>query len=236
MCRKRGRVLLRTQPFGKLNSPGIARVCQREGKICEEEVEIAVLVMKSRKNPPYRDRNAILPVSFYGQDTERAAQGLLGCFLDHRGSAGRVTGRIVETEAYVTGDEAAHSFRGKTKRNGVLFGPVGHAYVYFVYGMHCCLNAVTGVEGSGEAVLIRALEPVGGITTMEQRRDTKDLQNLCSGPGKLTRAFGITLACNGISLMEGPLRILSPAGFPGFTPVGEAGDRPDDKDRDNKIR
>jgi DNA-3-methyladenine glycosylase len=178
--------------------------------------------MKSRENLQDEEVNTVLPVSFYKQDTVRAAQGLLGCFLDHRGGTGRVTGRIVETEAYVSGDEAAHSFRGKTKRNSVLFGPVGHAYVYFIYGMHCCLNAVTGREGSGEAVLIRALEPVGGIGIMQQRRETMDLRNLCSGPGKLTKACGITLACNGISLTESPLRILSPASIPGFVPVGES--------------
>lgn len=162
-----------------------------------------------------------LPVSFYEQDTVTAAERLLGCYLRHEGRTGAVTGRIVETEAYVKGDEAAHSYRGKTKRNSVLFGPVSHAYVYFIYGMHCCLNAVTGTEGNGEAVLIRALEPVDGIAAMQRRRGTVQLRNLCSGPGKLTQALGITLACNGVSLTDGPLRILSAAGIPGFAPVGE---------------
>jgi DNA-3-methyladenine glycosylase len=163
----------------------------------------------------------VLPVSFYEQDTVSAARGLLGCFLEHREKADTVTGRIVETEAYVTGDEAAHSYKGKTKRNGVLFGEVGHAYVYFIYGMHCCLNAVTGTEGSGEAVLIRALEPVEGVGIMQQRRGTVDLRNLCSGPGKLTQAFGISLECNGVPLTAGPLRILSAASVRGYNPVTE---------------
>lgn len=176
--------------------------------------------MKARGNLLKKEVKAILPVSFYEQDTVSAAQELLGCFLEHRGKTGSVTGRIVETEAYIAGDEAAHSFRGKTKRNSVLFGPVGHAYVYFVYGMHCCLNAVTGKEGVGEAVLIRALEPIRGIGIMQQRRETTDLKNLCSGPGKLTEACGITLACNGISLTDSPLRIISEADIPGFAPVG----------------
>jgi DNA-3-methyladenine glycosylase len=163
----------------------------------------------------------VLPVSFYEQDTVTAARELLGCFLEHRENVGTVTGRIVETEAYVKGDKAAHSYGGKTKRNGVLFGEVGHAYVYFIYGMHCCLNAVTGTEGIGEAVLIRALEPVSGIGTMQQRRRTVDLHNLCSGPGKLTQAFEISLACNGVPLTNGPLRILSAASVRGFSPVSE---------------
>lgn len=163
----------------------------------------------------------VLPVSFYEQETVTAAQELLGCFLQNRGRNGLVTGRIVETEAYIVGDEAAHSFKGKTKRNRVLFGEVGLAYVYFIYGVHCCLNAVTGKEGSGEAVLIRALEPATGIEIMQQRRGMDDLRNLCSGPGKLTQAFGITLECNGISLTRGPLRILPATSVPGFSPVGE---------------
>jgi DNA-3-methyladenine glycosylase len=198
----------------------VARAMRSSG-ICLKERERVCFVMRSRENPEGKEAGAVLPVSFYEQDTVSAAQGLLGCFLDHRGGSGRVTGRIVETEAYIHGDEAAHSFKGKTKRTRILFGPVGHAYVYFVYGMHCCLNAVTGGEGAGEAVLIRALEPVGGIEIMQQRRGTTELQSLCSGPGKLTQACGITLECNGISLAESPLRILSPAGLPGFVFVEE---------------
>jgi DNA-3-methyladenine glycosylase len=172
-----------------------------------------------RENSKREKSAAPLPVSFYEQDTISTAQDLLGCFLEHTEKSGTVIGRIVETEAYMVNDEAAHSFRGKTKRNGVLFGPVGHAYVYFIYGKHCCLNAVTGKEGSGEAVLIRALEPVGGLEIMQQRRRTQIPQNLCSGPGKLTQALGVTLRCNGVSLVDSRLRILSPSQFPDYTPV-----------------
>jgi DNA-3-methyladenine glycosylase len=169
----------------------------------------------------HHDQNRVLPASFYEQETVRVAQDLLGCFLERRESTGTVAGRIVETEAYIVGDEAAHSYKGMTKRNRILFGPVGNAYVYFIYGMHCCLNAVTGTAGSGEAVLIRALEPVEGIAMMEKRRKTSVPGALCSGPGKLTQAFGITLRCNGASLVDGPIRILSAASIPGFEPVEE---------------
>src|SRR5260370_33103893 len=106
-------------------------------------------------------------------------------------------GRIVETEAYLWNDPAAHAFVGKTKRNAVLFGPVGHAYVYFIYGMHYCVNVVTGREGAGEAVLIRALEPQRGIALMQQRRRTEKVTLLCNGPARLTEALGITVALNG---------------------------------------
>ncbi len=175
----------------------------------------------SSRTDSSRYRKVTLPVSFYEQETVRVAESLLGCFVEHRENPGTITGRIVETEAYLVGDKAAHSYGGKTTRNSVLFGPVGHAYVYFVYGMHCCLNAVTGREGSGEAVLIRALEPVAGITIMQHRRNNSNLRDLCSGPGKLTQALGITLMCNGISLVDSPLRILSPQSIPGFEPVQE---------------
>ncbi|MDR0324182.1 MAG: DNA-3-methyladenine glycosylase, partial [Treponema sp.] len=97
--------------------------------------------------------------------------------------------------------------KGITKRNAPMFGPAGHTYVYLIYGMYHCLNIVSGKKGEGEAVLIRALEPVQGIGLMEKRRNTKKIENLCSGPGKLTQAFGITRKQNNISLLEGNLRI-----------------------------
>jgi len=156
----------------------------------------------------------ILPPSFYEQETIAVATQLLGCRLVHLEAAGTICGKIVETEAYLVNDSAAHSFIGKTKRNNVLFGPVGHAYMYFVYGMHYCVNVVTGEEGSGEAVLIRALEPLKGIPVMEKRRGTGDLRQLCSGPAKLAQAFGITLTMNGAPLFEGPLQIRSPDTLP----------------------
>ncbi len=150
------------------------------------------------------------PQSFYEQETITVARQLLGCHLAHLEGGVTTVGKIVETEAYLVNDMAAHSFIGKTKRNSVLFGPVGHAYVYFLYGMHHCVNVVTGVEGSGEAVLIRALEPLRGIPVMEKRRGTETPVQLCSGPAKLTQALGIILAMNGVPLFEAPLQIRFP--------------------------
>jgi DNA-3-methyladenine glycosylase len=151
----------------------------------------------------------ILPQMFYAQETVTVAKQLLGCYLVHLEGEETTLGRIVETEAYLVNDPASHSFIGKTPRNSVLFGPVGHAYVYFIYGMHYCVNAVTGQGGSGEAVLIRALEPLQGIAVMQQRRRTQKLHLLCNGPARLTEALAITRAFNGLSLFEGPLQIWS---------------------------
>jgi DNA-3-methyladenine glycosylase len=106
----------------------------------------------------------ILPQTFYGHDTITVAKKLLECYLVHLEGEETTLGRIVETEAYLVNDPAAHAFIGKTNRNSVLFGPVGHAYVYFIYGIHYCVNVVTGQEGAGEAVLIRALEPLGSVS------------------------------------------------------------------------
>jgi DNA-3-methyladenine glycosylase len=161
----------------------------------------------------------ILPMDFYERPTIDVAQDLLGCCLVHEEGDMTTAGKIVETEAYLSGDPAAHSFIGKTKRNAVLFGPVGHAYVYLIYGMHYCVNAVTGEEGSGEAVLIRALEPLQGIPIMKRRRGTESPGRLCSGPGKLTAAMGITRKCNGESFVDSPLRIRSRDSVPGHDPV-----------------
>jgi len=142
--------------------------------------------------------------SFYARPAQVVARDLLGRVIQH----GDCAGRIVETEAYLgTGDLAAHSARGLTPRTRILFGPPGYAYVYFIYGLHECLNIVAEPEGVAGCVLIRALEPLAGIETMRERRKKEDLRSLTSGPGKLTQAFGITRAHYGADLTSGELLV-----------------------------
>jgi DNA-3-methyladenine glycosylase len=152
---------------------------------------------------------------FYLRSTEAVARDLLGCFLVRDVDGRRMAARIVETEAYLGArDAACHSFRGQTKRNAAMFGPGGHAYVYFIYGFHHCLNVVTMREGEPEAVLIRALEPVEGVEVMKHNR--KDRPNLCSGPGVLCQALQIDRAFNGHPFWMPPLQI-----HPGALSKGE---------------
>ncbi|RXE56475.1 3-methyladenine DNA glycosylase [Methanoculleus taiwanensis] len=166
----------------------------------------------------------LLSPAFYKRDTVTVAQELLGCLLVHREGAKTTSGWIVEDEAYLRGDPAAHSFRGETKRNSVLFGPTGRAYIYRIYGLHTCVNIVTGTEGDGEAVLIRALEPAQGIELMQERRGTQDLVSLCNGPGKLASALGITMDLNGASLHSSSLQVWSPDSLPDHRPEGTSGE------------
>ena len=166
----------------------------------------------------------ILPPEFYDRDTVTVAKDLLGCLLVHQDETGTTMGWIVEDEAYLQGDPAAHSYRGETKRNRAMFGPPGHAYVYRIYGLHTCFNVVTGPEGIGEAVLIRALEPAVGIDLMQARRGTDDPLALASGPGKLTQALKITMDRDGTSLIDGPLQVWSPESLPGRRPEGIDGE------------
>ena len=134
------------------------------------------------------------------------APRLLGCFLEREIDGHKLVGRIVETEAYDQGDAASHSYKGETQRTKVMFGPAGHLYVYFTYGMHYCMNIVTGVEGRGSAVLIRALEPVGGENIMNEFRHRGGFE-LTNGPAKLCQALNIDIQMNGHDLNDAPLRL-----------------------------
>ncbi len=139
---------------------------------------------------------AVLGHGFFERDVVCVARELLGCTL---GLDGRV-GRIVETEAYDQSEPACHAYAGLTARTRPLFGPAGHAYVYLSYGIHELFNVVTGDEGHGAAVLVRALEPVAGNGGMRERRPGRSDRELCSGPGRLTQALGIGLEHNGLAL------------------------------------
>jgi DNA-3-methyladenine glycosylase len=125
-------------------------------------------------------------------DSLKSAKSLLGYKLVHQTSDGLTSGIIVETEAYHQDDPASHTYRGQTARNAVMFGPPGYAYIYFTYGMHYCFNVVTGPKGSGQAVLIRALEPTDGIELMRRRRGMNAELQLTNGPAKLVQAMAIS--------------------------------------------
>lgn len=151
----------------------------------------------------------ILSRDFYDRDTEIVSRELLGAVLECDTDAGRASGVIVETEAYVgEHDAACHAAAGRTRRTEPLYGPPGNAYVYFIYGMHWCINAVTRAEGLPSAVLIRALEPLEGLELMRQRRPrARSDRDLTNGPGKLCAALGVDSRMNGLSLQRRPVVI-----------------------------
>ena len=144
--------------------------------------------------------------AFYDRPVLEVAPAMLGCVVRH----GDTAGVIVETEAYHESEPASHAFVGVTERSAPLFGPPGRAYVYRSYGIHALLNAVCDAEGVGAAVLIRALEPLEGIGHMRARRGLDRLEDLCSGPGKLGQALGVTLEHNTTDLAAGPIVIEAP--------------------------
>lgn len=149
---------------------------------------------------------APLPADFYDAPVVKVARALVGCVVSHGGGAGVV----VETEAYHHCEPACHAHAGRTARTRVLFGPPGRAYVYRSYGIHALLNAVCEPEDVGAAVLIRALDPIAGVEAMLERRAVAGVEELCSGPGKLTQALGIGLELNDSDLTAGPIRIHPP--------------------------
>lgn len=155
------------------------------------------------------DRLAAIPSGFYDRHPAEVAPDLLGCVLVHDAPGGFASGIIVETEAYATGDRASHAFRGPSRRNAAMFGPPGRAYVYRSHGIHWCMNAVCAAPGLGEAVLIRALEPIAGLDAMRLRRPGIPPDRLlCAGPGRLCQALAISAEHDGADLCAGILRIV----------------------------
>jgi DNA-3-methyladenine glycosylase len=148
--------------------------------------------------------------AFFARSVHKVAPELIGATLLFKG----VGGIIVEVEAYHHSEAAAHSYRGPTPRNAVMFGPPGFTYVYRSYGIHWCVNFVCEKTGSASAVLIRALEPTHGVAAMRRRRHLQDERSLCSGPGKLTEALGITHAHNGLALDAPPIALYARAAKP----------------------
>jgi DNA-3-methyladenine glycosylase len=142
---------------------------------------------------------------FFARTVHEVAPELIGATLLVDG----VGGKIVEVEAYDQDDPASHGFRGRTARTASMFGPPGHAYVYRSYGVHWCLNLVCAEEGRSEAALVRALEPTHGLEAMRERRGLEAARALCSGPGKLCQALGITRVLDGLPLDEPPFELLA---------------------------
>jgi len=167
--------------------------------------------------PRARLPRARLSRAFFARPAPVVARALLGHVLAHDAAGGVRAGRIVEVEAYRGGvDPASHAFRGRTPRNASMFGPPGHAYVYFTYGMHWCVNLVCAADGVGEAVLVRALEPVAGIDAMRAARGVDERDRLARGPGCVTRALGLDRRHDGLDLSRGPLWVGAGRALGGF--------------------
>ncbi len=158
--------------------------------------------------PPAR-----LGPEFFARSVHQVAPDLIGATLMVNG----VGGRIVEVEAYHHTDPAAHSYRGQTDRNAVMFGPPGRVYVYRSYGIHWCMNFVCEGEGSASAVLLRAIEPIEGLARMRRRRDLKEERLLCAGPGRVCQALGITDAHSGARIDRSPFALYGRDGTLGIT-------------------
>lgn len=162
--------------------------------------------MSTERIDPHHTGAALTP-AFFRRPVETVARALIGCHLTYEGSGGI----IVEVEAYDEEDPASHCYGGRTLRNASMFGPGGHAYVYRSYGIHWCLNFVCGEIGQGCGVLLRALQPTIGLEAMMARRGNDDLRQLCSGPGKLCAALGVTRADDGKPLTHAPFAVAAPA-------------------------
>jgi DNA-3-methyladenine glycosylase len=153
-----------------------------------------------------------IDLSFLEAGSVTAAPQLIGWRLYRREGDQLVGGMIVETEAYSQSDAASHSYRGETPRTKVMFGPAGHLYVYFTYGMHYCMNIVTGVEGVGDAVLLRAIVPDQGIDLIRERRQHRYDHELTNGPAKLCQALGVSQQDNGKRVNDSEFLLLPPLG------------------------
>jgi DNA-3-methyladenine glycosylase len=148
-------------------------------------------------------------MDFLDGPSVEVAPRLLGCEFEREIDGQIIRVRIVETEAYDQTDAASHSYRGRTPRTDVMFGPAGHLYVYFTYGMHYCMNVVCGPQGTGSAVLIRAVEPLSGEEALRQNRKGKSGIELTNGPAKLCQALGIDRSWNGHDLQKSPLKLIT---------------------------